>query len=75
MAGRPVAGLQLPGLGRLFLTDLHAVRAAVVEGAAAGGIGGAGHIPFQMDARLFLRRVPLGDGGEKGFGVGVEGVR
>ena len=57
---------------RLFLlADVHAVAAAGMEGAAAGGIDGAGNIAGEDDPLTLSLLLDVGDGGKQGLGIGM----
>ena len=74
MARHKVARLQLT-LDRSFLLAAgHAVGAAGVELAALGRVGGRRDAALQHDTVHLHRGIGDGDGGEQGFGVGVQRV-
>ena len=67
-----MARLNFREIGTAVLADLHAVLAAGVELAAAGGIGGRGDAALQDDAVHLVVGVRHRYGGEQGLGVGVQ---
>ena len=74
MAGYFVAWRGFFEFGAACITDIHAVTAAGVEGAAAVWIGWAWDISCEDDALGSLSWVEVGGCGEKGLGVRVKGI-
>ena len=75
VAGHKMARLPLHNGGLLRGTDVHTLGAAGVEGAALGGIHGAGHIALQHRlCGVLLSDLQSGNGGQQRIGIGVKRV-